>query len=173
MCVLVRQGDPDSLHNLLEVPLFGHNKLAELLAPVSHKSSEFAFTLTTVDGSREDDISISFKRNTVESVKREHGSFRSLFETERCPAPFMYGSQFYCFHSPGTETFTSSRLKTRQNFGLDHLPVDLSLVPPVSLCSYTERPVGEHTEGGSEKEEKLAMMYERLRIEVRIHSMSE
>lgn len=173
MCVLVRQGESDGLHNLREVPLLGHSKLAELLAPGAHKSSEFSFTLTTVDGSREDDISITFKRNTVDSVKREHGCFRSLFEAERCPAPFMYGSQFYCFHCPGTEPVPGSRLKTRQDFGLGNKPVELPLLPFTSLCSYSERPLGEHTEGDSEEEEKLAMMYERLRIEVRMNAVSE
>lgn len=164
VCVLVRRGEADALHNLLEVPVFAHNKLAELYAPGAHKSSEFSLTLTTVDGSREDDISIIFKRNTVDYVKREHGCFRSLFETERCPAPFMYGSQFYCFHCPGTEPVISSRLKMRQDVGLDSKPVEL---PPASLCSYSERPVAENTDRGSEKEEKMAVMYERLRIEVR------
>lgn len=173
VCVLVQQGKADGLHNLLEVPLFAHNKLAELLAPGAHKSSEFSLTLTTVDASREDDISITFKRNTVDSVKREHGCFRSLFETERCPAPFMYGSQFYCFHCPGTEPVTCSRLKMRQDFGLDNKLAELPRLPPASLCSYSERPVGEHTDGSTEKEEKLAMMYERLRIEVRLHMSTQ
>lgn len=173
VCVLVRQGESDSLHTLLEIPLFSPNKLGELLAPAAHKSSEFSFPLTTVDGSREDDISIdSFKRNSVDAVKREHGCFRSLFEAERCPAPFMYGSHFYCFHCPGAEPVPGSGLKSRKDIGLDNKPVELSLLPPTSLCSHAERANGGHTEGDSEGEEKLALMYERLRIEVRIHTVS-
>ncbi|XP_037650608.1 uncharacterized protein C6orf136 homolog [Sebastes umbrosus] len=164
VCVLVRQGESDGLHTLLEIPLFGPNKLGELLAPGSHKPSEFSFLLTTVDGSREDDISVgSFKRNGVDAVKREHGCFRSLFEAERCPAPFMYGSHFYCFHCPGTEPVPGSGLKSRQDIGLDNKPVELPLLPSTSLFSYAE---GQHSEGDREGEEKLAMMYERLRIEL-------
>ncbi|GLD56805.1 uncharacterized protein AKAME5_002868300 [Lates japonicus] len=118
-----------------------------------------------VDGSGEDDISMdSFKRNGVDTVKREHGCFRSLFEAERCPAPFMYGSQFYCFHCPGTEPVPGSGVKYRQNIGLDK-PVEVTLLQPTTLCSHTERAEGGHIEGDSEGEEKLAMMYERLRIE--------
>lgn len=160
VCVLVRQGESDGLRTLLEIPLSCHNKLGDLLALGAHKSSEFFFPLTTVDGSREDDIS-------VDAVKREHGCFRSLFEAERCPAPFMYGSQFYCFHSPGTELVPSSGLKSRQDIGLDIKTVELPLLPPTFLCSHAERAEGEHTERDSEGEQKLALMYERLRIEVR------
>ncbi|XP_044191310.1 uncharacterized protein C6orf136 homolog [Thunnus albacares] len=168
MCVLVRQGESGGLHTLLEIPLFGQNKLAELLLPGAHKSSEFSFPLTTVDGSREDDINVdSFKRNSGDAVKREHGCFRSLFEAERCPAPFMYGSQFYCFHCPGTEPASSvCGLKSRQDVGLENKPVELPLLCPTSLCSHAQRAEGGHTEGKSEGEEKLAVMYERLRIEL-------
>lgn len=174
VCVLVRQGESHGLHTLLEIPLSSHNKLGELLTLGSHKSLEFSFPLTMVDGSREDDISVdSFKRNSVAAVKREHGCFRSLFETERCPAPFMYGSQFYCFHCPDTEPVPGSGLKSRQHIGLDKRPVELPLLPPTSLCSQAERAERGHTEGDSEREEKLAMMYERLRIEVRMHTLSE
>lgn len=173
MCVLVRQGDSDGLHTLLEIPLSGHNKVGELLGLGAHKSSEFSFPFTTVDGSREDDISFdSFKRNSGEAVKRQHGCFRSLFEAERCPAPFIYGSQFYCFHCPGTEPIPDSRLKSRWDIGLDGKPVELPLVPPTSLCSHAERAEEEHTDGDSEGEEKLAMIYERLRIEVRMLTVS-
>lgn len=172
MCMLVQQGESGGLHTLLEIPLFGQNKLAELLAPGTHKSSEFFFPLTTVDGSREDDISVdSFKRNSGDTVKREHGCFRSLFEAERCPAPFMYGSQFYCFHCPGTEPVSSGVLKPRQDVGLENKPMELPLLRPITLCSHAQRAEGGHTERESEREEKLAMMYERLRIEVRLHSV--
>ncbi|XP_070703208.1 uncharacterized protein C6orf136 homolog [Pempheris klunzingeri] len=167
VCVLVRQGESDGLRTLLEIPLPSHNKLGELLALGDHKTSELSFPLTTVDGSREDDISVSsLKRNSVDAVKREHGCFRSLFEAERCPAPFMYGSQFYCFHCPGTEPVPGSGLKSRQDIGLDNKPAEPPLLPPTSLCSHAERAEGEHTEGDGEGEEKLAVMYERLRIEL-------
>lgn len=167
VCVLVRQGESDGLHTLLEIPLSGHNKLGELLALGPHKSSELSFPLTTVDGSSEDDISVdSFKRNSVDGVKREHGCFRSLFEAERCPAPFMYGSHFYCFHCPGTEPLPGGGLKSRQAIGLDNKRVELPLLPSTSLCSHVDRAEGEHTEGDREREEQLALMYERLRIEL-------
>lgn len=173
MCMLVRQGESGGPHSLLEIPLFfGQNKLAELLAQGAHRSSEFSFPLTMVDGSRVDDISVdSFKRNSVDAVKREHGCFRSLFEAEKCPAPFMYGSQFYCFHCPGTELASTGSLKSRQDVGLENKPVELPLLHPTSLCSHAQRAEGGHIERESEGEEKLAVMYERLRIEVRLHSV--
>ncbi|KAI4817868.1 hypothetical protein KUCAC02_011241 [Chaenocephalus aceratus] len=128
--------------------------------------SEFSFPLTTVDGSREDDISIDcFKRNGA-AIEREHGCFRSLFEAERCPAPFMYGSQFYCFHCPGTEPVPGCGLKTMEDIGLENKLVVLSLQPHSSLYSQSERAEGEHTERDSEGERQLALMYERLRIEL-------
>lgn len=168
MCVVVRQGESDGLHTLLEIPLSGDNKLGEFLALGAHKSSDFSFPFTTVDGSRVDDISIdSFKRNGVHAVKREHGCFRSLFEAESCPAPFMFGSQFYCFHCPGTEPVSGSKLKSRRDIGLDNKPVELPVQPHTSLCSHAKKVEGERTEGDSEREEKIALMYERLRIEVR------
>lgn len=165
VCVLVRQGESHSLHTLLEVPLFAHNKLNHL-APGLHPPSEFSFPLTTVDGSREDDISVDcFKRNGA-AIEREHGCFRSLFEAERCPAPFMYGSQFYCFHCPGTEPVPGCGLKTMEDIGLENKLVVLSLQPHSSLYSQSERAEGEHTERDSEGERQLALMYERLRIEL-------
>lgn len=159
VCVLVRQGESHGLHTLLEIPLFGHNKMGRPLT-----SSEFLFPLTTVDGSREDDINVeTFKRSDTDAVKREHGCFRSLFETEGCPAPFMSGSKFYCFHCPGTHLVPNSVLKYSQDSGLDKKAVELS---SVSLCSHTGRAEGEHIESDREGEEKLALMYERLRIEL-------
>ncbi|KAM7372709.1 hypothetical protein PAMP_007612 [Pampus punctatissimus] len=152
MCMLVRQGESGGLHTLLEIPLFNQIKLAE-----------FSLPLTTVDGSREDDISVdSFKRNSGDDVKRDHGCFRSLFEAERCPAPFMYGSQFYCFYCPGTEP----AMKSRPNVGLENKPVELPLLRLTSLCSQAQSIERGHTEGESEGEERLALMYERLRIEL-------
>ena len=166
VCVLVRQGELNSLHTLLEIPLSGNDKLRELLALGPQKSPEFSFSLTMVDGSREDDVSVeSFKRNNNDTVKREHGSFRSLFEAERCPAPYMQGSHFYCFHCPSTEP--GCGLHSRNGIGLENKLLDLRLLPSTSLCNYTEMVKGNHTEGDNEREEKLAVMYERLRIEVR------
>ncbi|XP_034560285.1 uncharacterized protein C6orf136 homolog [Notolabrus celidotus] len=169
VCVLVRQGESDGMHTLLEVPLSNPSELGYLLTP--HRLSELSFPLTTVDGSREDDISVdSFRRDSADVLKREHGCFRSLFEAERCPAPFMYGSHFYCFHCPGTEPGTGPRLgsslKSGQYAGLS-LPLALTLPPPTSLCSHLERAGGEvNPSGDREGEEKLALMYERLRIEL-------
>ncbi|KAK2829991.1 hypothetical protein Q5P01_017922 [Channa striata] len=162
VCMLVCQDNSDGLHSLPEIPLFDHNRLAERHAPGAHKFSDFCFTLTTVDGHREDDINIIFQRNNIDPAHREHGCFRSLFEAERCPAPFMYGSQFYCFHCPGTEPLPGSKLK---NFGLNK-PVKLSLLPPTSVFCHSERPVADYSDGDGEGEEKLAIMYERLRIEL-------
>lgn len=171
MCLLVQQGESDSLHTLLEIPLSGYNNLEELLAIGAQKSPDFSFPLTLVNGNREDDISVySFKRNNGDAGKRDPGCFRSLFEMERCPAPFIYGSQFYCFHCPHTEP--GSGLNSRKDIGLKNKPVDLPLLPPTFLCSNGEIVKGNHT-GDGEREEKLAMMYERLRTEVRMKTLSK
>ncbi|XP_061616945.1 uncharacterized protein C6orf136 homolog isoform X1 [Phyllopteryx taeniolatus] len=168
MCVLVRPNESSGVHTLVEIPLFGQTKLGELLAPGFHKSSEFSFLLTTVDGSRVDDISVSsFKRSSKHPLERQHGCFRSLFEAERCPAPFMCGSQFYCFHSPGTQPMAHSRHNPRQDFGLERNKMEeLPRLHPNSLCSREARTEGSHREGDSEGEQKLAIAYERLRSEL-------
>ncbi|XP_041665282.1 uncharacterized protein C6orf136 homolog [Cheilinus undulatus] len=174
VCVLVGQGESDGLHTLLEIHLPGHRSPGNLLNP---RSSEFCFPLTTVDGCREDDISVdSFRRNPADFLKTEHGCFRSLFEAEKCPAPFMYGSHFYCFHCPGTEPGTELGTEPSTKLGTEpgsepenglYKPVELPLLPPTFLCSPAEGVVGEvHGSGDSEREEKLALMYERLRIEL-------
>ena len=173
MCVLVQQGESDGLHTLLEIPLFSHIKFGELLALGAHKSSEFSFPLTMVDGSREDDISMdSFKKESADAITREQGCFRSLFEAERCPAPFICGSHYYCFHCPGTEPVPCSELKSKRlGIGLDDKAVELPLLHPTTLCSHTERVEGGYTKGDTEEEEKLAVMYERLGMEVRMHTV--
>ncbi|XP_010871513.2 uncharacterized protein C6orf136 homolog [Esox lucius] len=180
LCVLVRPGlgECDGQHTLVEVPLFGQTKLGELLAPVGlSRPVEFLFPLTTVDGSREDDISVGTKtvqvggaettinKGGTETEKRERGSFRSLFEAEGCPAPFMYGSRFYCFHCPGMEPNPGYGDKLGHVNGLDK---ELSLFLPNSLYSYAERKTmeGSHSDKEMEDEEKLALMYEKLRIEL-------
>ncbi|KAM9838536.1 uncharacterized protein C6orf136 homolog [Aulostomus maculatus] len=166
LSMLLPQSESGDLHTLQEVPLLGQTKLSELLALGAGKS-EFSFHLTTVDGSREDDISIhSFRRTSGEPSEREHGCFRSLFEAERCPAPFRIGSHFYCFHCPGTEPLTLDGLKSRWDVGLDNKPMDLPLLHPTSLCGPGEEAGGAHPEGNGEGEEKLALAYERLRIEL-------
>ncbi|XP_061687570.1 uncharacterized protein C6orf136 homolog isoform X2 [Syngnathoides biaculeatus] len=166
MCVLVRPNESSGVHTLVEIPLFGETKLGELLAPVNHKSSEFSFVLTTVDGSREDDISVrSFKR-IKHPLEREHGCFRSLFEVERCPAPLMCGSQFYCFHSPGTQTMAHSKDNPRQDIGLEKNKEESPQFYPNSLCSIEARAEGSSREGDSEGEQKLAIAYKRLRSEL-------
>ncbi|XP_077446187.1 uncharacterized protein C6orf136 homolog [Stigmatopora argus] len=166
MCVLVRPKELSGEHTTVEFPLFAQTKLAELLAPGNHNSSELSFLLTTVDGSREDDISInSFNRNNIHS-NRKHGCFRSLFEAERCPAPYIYGSQFYCFHSPGTELIGHRRLNSKQDIGLKNQKMMKSQLHPTSLCSYEARTMGPVSDGDSEEEQKLALAYERLRTEL-------
>lgn len=143
VCVVVRQGDAEGLLTLW--------------------SSALPFPLTIVDGSRMDDINVGAKSVGPETIPKEHGCFRSLFETEKCPAPFMYGSHFYCFHCTAVEPL----LKSEQLFGLENGPVlKLPLLLPTTLCSPAEKVEGELAEGNSEEEQKLALMYERLRIEL-------
>ncbi|KAF7649324.1 hypothetical protein LDENG_00143270 [Lucifuga dentata] len=168
VCVLVRQGESDGQHSLLEIPLFSQTQRGELPAPGAFKSTEFLFPLTTVHGSREDDISVGTKADCVEingaqAVTRQHGCFRSLFEAEMCPAPFKYGSHFYCFHCPVTEPAPGNRLKSRHVIGLMKKPLELL---PASLCSHADAAEERHAQPEQEGEEKLALMYERLRIEL-------
>ncbi|KAM3833857.1 uncharacterized protein C6orf136 homolog [Diretmus argenteus] len=172
VCVLVRPGDSGGGHRtLVEVPLFGHAKVGELLlAPGVNKPMEFLFPLTTVDGSREDDISVGTKAagsDAKTDATREHGCFRSLFETEGCPAPFAYGSHFYCFYCPGTEPGPAGGgVNPGYVTGLDHKLLELSLLLPTSLCSHADTAQGRHDDEDSEREEKMALIYERLRIEL-------
>lgn len=162
MCVLLKPREAVDQHTLVEVPLFGQIRLSDLLALGANRPIDFSFPLTTVDGRREDDISVIGKSRTEQKLDREQSSFRSLFKAEGCPAPFMLGSRFYCFHSPGTEPVPEAgdQLRIGQVF------------PPLSfstLCNYAETESmdrGSNKED-SENEEKLALMYEKLRIEVK------
>ncbi|XP_076013260.1 uncharacterized protein C6orf136 homolog isoform X2 [Genypterus blacodes] len=168
VCVLVLQGEPDSQCTMVEIPLVNQIKIGELLAPVGFRSMQLPFPMTTVDGSREDDISVGIKAdciNHADVVKKEHGRFQSLFEDERCPAPFHYGLHFYCFHCPVIELAPGCRLNSRHVIGLLNKPMELPLLLPSSLCSHAEI-AGGHPERDKEGEEKLALMYERLRIEL-------
>lgn len=172
VCVTVQQGESHSLHTLLEVPLDHHVKLGDLFSLGSHRSSELSFPLTTVDGRREDDISVDARRAPGGGgAERQHGCFRSLFEAERCPAPFMNGSHFYCFHCPGTEP--AGGLQNRRAAGLDDKRrEDLHILLSSYLCSHGQHASTVHTGGDGEREEQMALMYERLRMEVRTHLQS-
>lgn len=171
VCVMVQQGESNSLHTLLEIPLSHYVKLGDLFNVGSHRSSEFFFPLTMVDGRREDDISVNGCRSlSGDGAERQHGCFRSLFEAERCPAPFMNGSHFYCFHCPGTEP--ASGLHDRREAGLDKSSEDLHTLLSSHLGSHGQQASTVPTQGDGEREEKMALMYERLRIEVRRHHKS-
>ncbi|CAL1584129.1 unnamed protein product [Knipowitschia caucasica] len=122
--------------------------------------SSLSFPLTLVDGSGVDDISVGtrscHRTSHTGTVIQEHSSFRSLFEAEKCPAPFVHGSHFYCFHCPPVEALC----KTQHVSGLKPLPLRHS-----TLCSPLEQLQAPPT-GDSEEEQKLALIYERLRTEL-------
>ncbi|XP_052389135.1 uncharacterized protein C6orf136 homolog [Carassius gibelio] len=162
--VLLKPGETDEQHTVVEVPFLGPAKLSELLALRPNRPFDLLFPLTTVDGSREDDISITRKDGTDENQPKERGSFRSLFETERCPAPFMLGSRFYCFHCPGMESVSEIGVKPRK--GQD----EQSIYPALSVMHYshaeTERVDESSSQRDMEDEEKLALMHEKLRVEL-------
>lgn len=162
MCVLLKPREAVDQRTLVEVPLLGQIKLSELLALGASRPSDFSFPLTTVDGRREDDISVMGKTRTEPKPDREQSSFRSLFEAEGCPAPFMLGSHFYCFHCPGTEPVPEAGDMLR--IGHVFFPRTFS-----SLGSYAETQSMDSgsSEKDKENEEKLAVMYEKLRIEVK------
>ena len=181
VCVLVRAREPGGQPTLVEIPLFGQARLGELLTAGAPRPTEPPFTLTMVDGRREDDISLVMRaggvarnKDKASAPEREHSTFRNLFQMEKCPAPFVHGSVFYCFHCPGTDpaavasSATAARLKRRQAVGLEGRPLE----QPLSLCTFLggqpEGAQGKAAGDGGEEEEKMALMYERLRIEVRV-----
>ncbi|XP_068603438.1 uncharacterized protein C6orf136 homolog [Brachionichthys hirsutus] len=143
VCVLVGRAASRGLDALLDAPLDARGEAGRLLA----LTPEFAFPLTTVDGGGEDDICIDQRRGV--GAEREHGCFRTLFHAERCPAPFTHGSQFYCFHCPGTEP--GGGRGHRQD------------APPRRHAGDTG---GNQTKRDDDREEKMALMYERLRTEL-------
>ncbi|KAL2080101.1 hypothetical protein ACEWY4_023894 [Coilia grayii] len=173
LCVVVRPKEHEEQHTLVEVSQFGQAKLSELLAWGHNRPLEFLLPLTTVDGSREDDINITAKdrkdgcSEVVTLGKETSSSFRSLFETEGCPAPFVLGSRFYCFHCPGLEPLLSRGARLNLRLGQE---VQTSGLPPLpSVFHFQEEP--DRAEGGKsdrerENEEKLAVMHERLRVEL-------
>lgn len=176
LCVLSEPGEHGGQSALVEVHLLGQTRLGELLASGFGRPGEFLFPLTTVDGRREDDISVSGggeggggkRRRDGQIREREMGSFRSLFEAERCPAPFVWGSQFYCFHCPETEPSPGAGLKLSLRTGPGLRAGGPLRWPPTSHCSHAESEGGdwEEREREREREEKLALMHERLRIEL-------
>ncbi|XP_028820055.1 uncharacterized protein C6orf136 homolog [Denticeps clupeoides] len=143
LCAVLRRGEPEDQRTLVDVPPCRQARIAEILAAASSGHLDLLLPLTTVDGRREDDISVpggagAGPERRRDVAVRERGSFRSLFESEGCPAPFASGSGFYCFHCPGTE-------------------------PPAASGGLAD---GGPSEGDREGEEKLALMYERLRDEL-------
>lgn len=178
VCLLVRAGEPGGQPTLVEIPLFGQAKLGELLNSGTPRPTSLPFTLTMVDGCQEDDISVVLRAGVLVRSKDKvghkwkHGTFSQLFQPERCPAPFVHGS-LYCFHCPGTDTTTvaasgtTARVKCRPTVELERKPLEHPLSLSTFLCSHVEGGNAD-IRGGEEEEEKLVLMYERLRIEVRI-----
>ncbi|KAJ8273826.1 hypothetical protein GJAV_G00105930 [Gymnothorax javanicus] len=169
LCVLSGSGENDGQSTLVEVPLLWQSQLGELLASGFDRPGEFLFPLTTVDGRREDDISVSGEGGEEwrdDGQSRESVSFRSLFEAERCPAPFVWGSQFYCFHCPEKEPLSGRGSKSSPRTELGFQAAGRSWLLPVSLCSPAESEGLAGEEKEREREEKLALMYERLRMEL-------
>lgn len=158
LCVLVQPG-PAQI-SVAHVPVCCAGNLGEFLLVGVHRSSEFCFPLTTVDGRRPDDISVGV-------LQRQPSCFRSLFEGESCPAPFTQGSCFYCFHCLGGEP-TPSPSSPTQAAGDSQRPAGPQQ-DRAALCGRPQTVKGSHVEEDGRREEKLALMYERLRVEVRTH----
>nr|XP_055076783.1 uncharacterized protein C6orf136 homolog [Misgurnus anguillicaudatus]XP_055076784.1 uncharacterized protein C6orf136 homolog [Misgurnus anguillicaudatus] len=158
LCVLLKPAETNE-HAMVEVPLLGQTKLSELLALGPNGTFDLLFPLTTVDGRREDDICITGKVGT-ENEPRERGSFRSLFEMEGCPAPFILGSRFYCFHCPEMESHLEKRnVEEAQRLNSALRVVRCSPAEMQSVDKYS-------SQGDMENEEKLAQMFEKLRVEL-------
>ncbi|KPP70907.1 hypothetical protein Z043_110229 [Scleropages formosus] len=166
LCLLFGPGDCEGQRTIVEVSLFGQTRVGDQSALGSTRFEEFLFPLTTVDGCREDDINVLGESG--KETEREGESFRSLFWTESCPAPFVWGSRFYCFHGPFRESVTSRVEKPRLRSGLDLQAPKLYTSLPVAHCNYPDKDGRRRIENDREREreEKLALMYERLRIEL-------
>ncbi|CAN9504143.1 unnamed protein product [Ophioblennius macclurei] len=160
LCVLVQPGECDGLHTLLEIPLFAEDHPGAPLCPAASQPSVFSFPMTTVDGCRRDDIS-------VENLNSARGcgtavSFRSLFEAEGCPAPYMHGSTFYCFHCPATHLASDHSLEASR------LRLNPESSEPQATSTYLCNPGGRAEGGRTDREgdEKLDLMFEKLRLEL-------
>ncbi|XP_029975866.1 uncharacterized protein C6orf136 homolog [Salarias fasciatus] len=151
VCVLLRPGDGAGagLHTLLEIPLFPEGR-----PPDPDPDPDLSFPMTTVDGCRPDDISVETLRTGAAA-----GSFRSLFQAERCPAPYVRGSTFYCFHCP------APRPGWDQNLPLN--PENPRPRPAsASLCGPAGPAPGGRAERDRDGEQNLELMFERLRLEL-------
>ncbi|KAJ8354520.1 hypothetical protein SKAU_G00220870 [Synaphobranchus kaupii] len=168
LCVLLGPGDGGGQHTLIEIPLSEFTGFSELPSG-SANSSEFIFPLTTVDARREDDINVRGRgrEGKREAKVQERESFQSFFEKESCPAPFVWGSRFYCFHCPVADSLLGCTDKSMRTTRLEAQTSAFST--PVSL-SYYANAVTERGEGMDERErereEKLALMYEKMRHEL-------
>lgn len=163
VCLVVRRSEAEGLTALLEIPMTEQSKHGDTRAASQNKLNSLSFPLTIVDGTGVDDINVgtfSNNSNNFETSVREYGCFRSLFETEKCPAPFIFGSHFYCFHCPPVEPL--GKAEQAECYSLDNLPVLL----PSTLCGTAPLLEEAPPRGDSEEEQKLALMYERLRIEL-------
>ncbi|XP_027892858.1 uncharacterized protein C6orf136 homolog [Xiphophorus couchianus] len=167
VCVLVPQERLNSLHTLLKLPAFSHIQPEDVITLENPgRDAAFSFQLTTVDGSREDDISIdNVQMAGTDVIQRDFSCFTNLLEREDCLVPFMYGSQFYCFCCPSTHLGVGGLMKSCQNHGLNR--TELLLLPLSSVCLCNPLGPGEVLgDRDSEEEEKLGLMYERLRLEL-------
>lgn len=83
---------------------------------------------------------------------------------EGCPAPFILGSRFYCFHCPEME----SHLEMGKKHGNVEEAQRLHSALLVVRCSPAEmQGVDKYSsQGDMENEEKLAQMFEKLRVEL-------
>lgn len=161
LCVLVQPAEANSQHTITHIPVCCTGKLGEFLVVGAHRSSEFPFPLTTVDGRRPDDISVG-------DLKRQHSCFRSLFEGESCPAPFTHDSHFFCFHCRGGEPAPGHGSATRP--GGRTQPPAAPQQAGAALCGRPETVKERNVEEDGRREEQLALMYDRLRSEVRTHT---
>ncbi|XP_037549595.1 uncharacterized protein C6orf136 homolog [Nematolebias whitei] len=167
VCVLVQHDESNDMRTLLQLSVFNDIKPGELKTTGIQKLLDFPFPLTTINGSQQDDISFErLQKNRADAAKRKDDCFRSLFEAEGCPAPFVHGSRFYCFHCPGTVEAPVGLLKPSHDSGLKRKSAELLPLLSLPQCSRADGGEERLHEGESEEEEKLAIMYERLRVEL-------
>uniref|UniRef100_A0A1A7WGV2 Chromosome 6 open reading frame 136 n=1 Tax=Iconisemion striatum TaxID=60296 RepID=A0A1A7WGV2_9TELE len=150
VCVLVPSGESNDVRALLELPVVIKPGDMHTLGT----QLEFSFPLATVDGSREDDITVE-EDIMVGDLQTQRRHLRSLLEAEHSPAALVYGSRLhYCSRSHmmplGVPKFSQTSEANRT----------------AELLLYSGRVEEKLREGEHELEENLALMYERLRVEL-------
>uniref|UniRef100_A0A1A8G5C0 Chromosome 6 open reading frame 136 n=1 Tax=Nothobranchius korthausae TaxID=1143690 RepID=A0A1A8G5C0_9TELE len=150
VCVLVPSGESNNVLSLLELPVVIKPGDMHTLGT----QLEFSFPVATVDGSREDDIMVE-EDIVVDELQTQRGHLRNLLEAEHSPASVLYGSQL--LHCSGSHTKLHRVAKSSQAGDANRT---------AELLLYSGKAEEKLRDGEHELEENLALMYERLSVEL-------